>query len=465
MQSEVELATRPRRTHPATVALGVFWLGVGALLALAGGGLFDLALQAFGVFTIAGWWFRTYEVKPDELVVRDGVLNRKTHIVPYRRVQQIDVRRSLIMQLFGLAELRIETAGSQAGKVLLRVLAVRTAEELRAHMLARRGGMPVDPAMPGATIATGRSLVAIGGGRLALAAMTSTELVLVFVLAAALVLPSAALAIAVDPLFAWVTLGIMAIGLLMVVVAVIATTLNYGGYQLDVAGDELQLTRGVLDKQHVHVPRARVQHVTITDNPLRRALGLVSVHVRSAANVNAADGVSGRVDIPILDRAELVHLLPHLMGDLTATVPVLEPRPDAAKQRGIVRRTALLLVPALVTLVAFPPAGVVAVVFALAAGLWWGRVAHARAGYAVTGPLITFAAGVLRHEIHFVPVRRVQSARTWQSPFQRVRALSTIGVDIAGSRFAPSLYDCDEAVARGIRQTLPRASRTHSNDW
>ena len=122
MQSDVAFATGPRRTHPATVALGVFWLGVGALLALAGGGLFDLALQALGVFTIVGWWFRTYEVKPDELVVRDGVLNRKTHIVPYRRVQQIDVRRSLIMQLFGLAELRIETAGSQAGKVLLKCI-------------------------------------------------------------------------------------------------------------------------------------------------------------------------------------------------------------------------------------------------------------------------------------------------------------------------------------------------------
>jgi uncharacterized membrane protein YdbT with pleckstrin-like domain len=149
------------------------------------------------------------------------------------------------------------------------------------------------------------------------------------------------------------------------------------------------------------------------------------------------------------------------MGDLTATVPVLEPRPAAAKQRGILRRTALLLVPGLVTLVVFPPPGLVAVVFALAVVFWWGQVAHARAGYAVTGPLLTFAAGVLRHEIHFVPVRRVQSARTWQSPFQRRRDLSTIEVDIAGSRIPPSLYDCDEAVARGIRQTLPRPSRTH----
>ena len=462
MQSDVAFATGPRRTHPATVALGLFWLAMGLLLAALGGGLLELALQAFGVFTIAGWWFRTYEVKPDELVVRDGLLNRKTHIVPYRRVQQIDVRRSLIMQVFGLAELRIETAGSDAGKVLLRVLDLRTAEALRAHMLARRGGVPVDPAMPGSTMHTGRSLVTIGGGRLALAAITSTELVFVFALAGALVLPSAALALTVDPLFMWITLGTMAFGLLTVLLALAVTTLNYAGYQLNVAGDELQLTRGLLDKQHVHVPRARVQHVTITDNPLRRALGLVSVHVRSAANVNAVDGVSGRVDIPILDRAELVHLLPHLMGDLAATVPVLEPRPPAAKQRGIVRRTALVLIPAFVALVVHPPLGLVAVVLAIAVGFWWGRAAHARAGYAVTGPLVTFAAGVLRHEIHFVPVRRVQSARTWRSPFQRRRALSTIEVDIAGSRIAPSLYDCDDNVARGIRQTLPRASRPHA---
>jgi putative membrane protein len=217
-----------------------------------------------------------------------------------------------------------------------------------------------------------------------------------------------------------------------------------------------------LEKQHVHIPRPRIQHVTILDNPLQRALGLASMRVRSAASAQRSGNVSGQVDVPIIRRIELSTLLPRLLGDESVSLPTLTARPAAARRRGIVRRIALLAVPALAALVASPPVGAVALAAAVGAGFLWGRAAHRLAGFSAVGPFTVFTAGVFRHETHLVPVARVQSARTDQSPFQRRSRLSTISCDIAGTRFAPSLYDVDEVVARDLRRSIPLATAANA---
>jgi putative membrane protein len=235
--------------------------------------------------------------------------------------------------------------------------------------------------------------------------------------------------------------------------------INYMGYRLALAGDELRLSYGLLEQQHVHVPRSRLQRVTIVDNPVQRALGIASMHLRSAASATSGR-VSGRVDIPVVRRDALPALLPYVLGDVAASNPPLTRRPAAAKRRGIIRRVAVLIVPAAVALVASPAAGVVALVVAVVAGYFWGRAAHTRAGFAEAPPVIAFGAGVFQHETHLVPAARVQSARTRQSPFQRRSGLSTILLDVAGTRSAPSLYDVDAALARDIRRRLPLATAT-----
>jgi putative membrane protein len=472
MQSDVQTGAAPQRTHVLTVALGLGSFGLGLTLSIAtGAGFLDIALQVFGLYTLLTWWFKTYELQADELIVRDGVLQRRTRVVPYRRVQQIDVRRSLLMQAFGLAELRIETAGSREGTVNLALLDVRVADGLREQMLRRRAAYQASgspdhleaAASTSAAPAVAYPLLELSGGQLVLAAATSTTPLVLAAIAGAIALPSIALAIAVDPVWISLAIGMLVFSAIAALVTLVAYVLNYAGYRLTVAGDELQLSYGLLEKQHVHVPRARVQHVVIVDNPLQRALGLVSMHVRSAASVTSAGGISGRVDIPMVRGQALPGLLPHVLGDVAASTPPLSPRPAAARRRGIVRRVAVLVVPATVALVVSPPIGALAIALAAGGGYLWGRTAHVLAGYASAPPVAAFAAGVFRHEVHLVPIRRVQSARTRQSPFQRRSKLSTIELDIAGTRTAPSLYDADEAIARDIRRRVPLATAPSKN--
>ena len=54
----------------------------------------------------------TYELRASDIVVREGVLTRKTTVIPYITIQDISSERTLLERTLGLATLEIETAGS-----------------------------------------------------------------------------------------------------------------------------------------------------------------------------------------------------------------------------------------------------------------------------------------------------------------------------------------------------------------
>jgi len=366
------------------------------------------------------------------------------------------------MQIFGLAALRIETAGSQAGTVDLAMLDVGTAESLRTWVLSRRTAGVVDNADPNPAAATLAAptpevvMFAISGGRLVLAGVTASAVAFVAAFVVAAVPVAVAFSASVGIAAYALTLWLLFLAAVVAALSTIGSLLTYARYTLSLAGDDLRLTHGALERRHVTLPRARVQHIEISDNPLRRAFGVVSVSFRSAASIGAdRGGATGRVDIPIVNRADIPGLLAALMGARSWTPPELQPRPTAARRRGIVRRTAPLLALAAILLVIEPIAGVIAFGVAVV-GIPWGVAAHRRAGHAVTPSITAFGAGVLHHRLHLVPIERIQSARTVQSPFQRRVDLTTFALDIAGSASAPGLYDLDVEAATSLRRALPR---------
>jgi uncharacterized membrane protein YdbT with pleckstrin-like domain len=214
-----------------------------------------------------------------------------------------------------------------------------------------------------------------------------------------------------------------------------------------------------------------VQHITIEDNPLRRALGYTAIKVRTASGLDAAEQRATQLEIPIIPRAEVDAFIMQLMGDASWLPPPLTPRPPVARGRAIRRRVVLLVllmaVPAVAIWASGSPLGLALLVAALI-GIPWGVVAHKRAGYGESPTSIALAHGVLRHRIDVVPVARLQSCRTRQTPFQRRSKVATFHADVAGTGSellgvslggsAPELFDMDVELARSRLEQLPRAS-------
>jgi membrane protein YdbS with pleckstrin-like domain len=78
-----------------------------------------------------------YRVEPDELHLAHGVLTRVRTVVPFARVQHIDVAQGPIERAYGVSRLMLHTAGTAHSLVVLPGLAAETAEQLRDDIRAR----------------------------------------------------------------------------------------------------------------------------------------------------------------------------------------------------------------------------------------------------------------------------------------------------------------------------------------
>jgi membrane protein YdbS with pleckstrin-like domain len=80
-----------------------------------------------------------YVVRDKDIVFRSGVLWRSVTAVPFNRVQHVETSHSLLDRKFGLAALRLFTAGGSGADLKIPGLSADTAEQLRAYILEKVG--------------------------------------------------------------------------------------------------------------------------------------------------------------------------------------------------------------------------------------------------------------------------------------------------------------------------------------
>lgn len=77
--------------------------------------LFIALTVPFAIYFV--WWINayyktlSYKVEKTEVVRSGGVFFRKTSIVPYEKITNIDITQGPVERLFGISTLRIHTAG------------------------------------------------------------------------------------------------------------------------------------------------------------------------------------------------------------------------------------------------------------------------------------------------------------------------------------------------------------------
>jgi membrane protein YdbS with pleckstrin-like domain len=84
------------------------WLGWDGLLWALGGYAVLAGLRAWAVARTVRTW--GYAEREEDLVVRHGLLTRRLSIVPYGRIQLIDLSAGPIERMFGLTTVQVRTA-------------------------------------------------------------------------------------------------------------------------------------------------------------------------------------------------------------------------------------------------------------------------------------------------------------------------------------------------------------------
>jgi putative membrane protein len=470
-----------RHLHPAAMLIGAIktirrWVsalvfpGI-AFLVSQGLSLWTMTLFLFGILVVAAlaalwgflsWRATTYEVTGSAFRLRQGVFQKNERTIPLEHVQSVDTVQGIIQRVFGVVEVRIETAGGGASEpdASLSALDREAAEALRREIEGSRRERSEEVEGPtilrrlstrellvaGATsgqIGIALSLLAVGSQFLD--NFFSEEFVRSLVETFA-------------PNWLMVVLIVVPAGALLAwLLAIAGTVLAYAGFTLSREGNFLYIKRGLVERREATIPLARIQAVRISEGVLRQPFGLASLRVESAGYGEDA-GVSTTL-FPLLPRSEVEELLSVAAPEF-AVDPTLKSLPHRALRRYIVRSIIPALfvaaAAALLSFVIFQSAlGLLALLLAPPAAAY-GWLRYKDAAWAFEGDRLVVRYRNLGRKTAVAPRRRLQSRGMVRSPFQRRLWLATFLAEVASGSGGAVLriIDLDARTAEALAGKL-----------
>ena len=426
-----------RRVHPLTpVIRGVQWwpagilaafsvvsqtgvtLGSGALLI----GLAGLVLvTAIGIgFSFLAWKRLTFWFDDDgDLRVDSGVVSRNERRLQILRLQSVDVLQPLLARLAGLAEVRVEVAGSGDSQVSLQFLTLREATELRNEVMARSAGVA-----PDADEAPEQVLASVPPGDMVLSLMLRAETFFVLLLSVALV--------AVTVL----TAGPGGIVFLLVgglpLFGVFTQFSRYYDFTVADSPDGLRLRHGLLQKTRQTVPPGRVQAVGFVQPFLWRSRGWVRVRLNIAGASTGSQGSGDQgftenVLLPVAPWPVALAIAGRVLPGVDILAIPLTPAPERSRRR---------------------------------AWIQWRQLA---VGW--NDDVFITRSGRVTQRWDVVPHARTQSVRVTQGPWQRRLDLASVHVDSTPGAVTITGHHRDAAEARVLAQQQgDRAAAARAGD-
>jgi len=445
-----------------------------AVVASAGEGTGGFRISQTLVFVLVGlgllvlWevaYVRRYEytVTGDTFDINSGVVSRREREIPFERIQNVDIAQNVVQRAFGIAELRLETAGGGSSEARLRYVSRPEATRLQELVSERKHAETErDPG------ASDDILFELGQSELAILGVTSADFRLLGLLVVGLSVVAPPLARQLSPGLELLLLlgpGVAVVALVALwMVSGLQAMFRYYGFRLLRHDDELRYERGLLQRYTGTIPLPKVQTLMLRENVLARALGYASLAIETAGYGPGQDA-DVKSAIPIAKREHVLDLARTIedVGELSFTRP-----PKRARTRYLVRYTLAVgfvtAVPGAVhaayglvprwyllagLLVLVPPA----------AHLKWANL-----GYYHDEDYVVTRSGFWTRRTTIVPYYRVQTVAESQTVFQRRRDLGTLVVDTASSGGfwggnAVAL-DIDAGTARSLREEVHERFQT-----
>jgi len=403
-----------------------------------------------------------YAIGEDRLSVRSGLLSRTRREIPFARIHNVAVQQNLLHRVFGVAEIRLESAGSKHPEAEMRVL--RLDQAMALEQLVRQHGRAENPAaVDEAAISPDpqpRSdqpslvLLALRAADLIRLGLVSNRGMMVVLAAIGAVFQLVPRQVVGDTIKAhgrqaagladgfslsitgWVVVAALLVLLVLATTRVLSVALafvQYHGFTLTRADGRLTVERGLFSRSRSSVGQRRIQAWGMNQGVLQRWLGMVQLKVDIAAG-NAEDNNSRslRELAPIASQADCAKLLHTLAPELHW--PPAQWQPAAPRQAWRLCLPALFWQPVLI-------AGLWQLVgsWALLLLCWlpltawraWRSVGFM--GYHVDTRAIMVRGGWWQRWWRMALTAKVQGLRLQRSPLDRLCGTASLLLDTAGS--------------------------------
>jgi len=457
------------------------------------------------VGSIARYLSTRFGLSGEALHFRSGVLSRQSRVIPFGRIQSVNVQQSASQRLLAMGELRVETATAGASaEVTLRVLRWRDAQLLREQLVRERrsalaSSAPVVEAFAGAERGAGRDastsadaveatpsvIASLDVEQLMVAGGTSNNvgvlLALLFSgcerirssffedldLANGIVGSVGSVSSAIGGVSALVLFLLLLVVPLLVaswLVSVGGSVVRYYGFTLERVGRDLRRRHGLFSRVEASVPVQRAQALRFHQSVLRRPFDLGELHLVSAGASRGGDAAASggrQVLLPILRRDALRAFVPEVFPaaalDQALTTPMHEgawhrPRPIAAVRIALDSTISWGMVMALV--VWWRPEWAVRMLW-LPPLLWVLAIVRRRArGLLLSNGYVVVRAGGVARTTVILPESKLQLVEVRQGPLQRLFGMATLRLTTAGTGGDADVVDLPLAEARSVQEDL-----------
>lgn len=269
------------------------------------------------------FYFRFY-IQQDELIVKKGLISKKTITIPLARIQAVHIEQGLLHQALDVAKVRIDTAGSEKTEATIDALPVGKAEQLKSFLLREQESL------------TGESMVAsqpveVPVIRLSVSDILKLGISANHIQAFFIVLAFAFSAInnleevfgdrvirtvkdsssAIAASLVSLALVVAFILCISVVVSMVRIVLNYFDFTLSETTQGFKLRTGLINTRQNLVPFSKIQFISWEANWIRRKIGLYNLEFHLVTGDENEASKKRKVKVPVTQAATIGKLLLH----------------------------------------------------------------------------------------------------------------------------------------------------------
>lgn len=406
-----------------------------------------IGVGVLAVVSLLQYFTYRYRVDADSLTIRSGWLHRSLRHVPFARIHNVVLHQSLLHRVFGVAEVRLESAGGDKPEAQMRVLRLDDALALE-QLIRHRGVMPADGApviaddvllaMPTSEVIrhgliSNRGLIVVGAGVGALSQVNARFLPNLFETFG-------------ESLFGWagrqafgpaqyVVAALSLLILFVVLLRVLSITmalLQYHGFRLSEHGRRLTVDRGLLTRLRTSATRRRIQAWTLEEGLLHRLFKRRTLKIDTAVAETGNEKRALKELAPIATPDACDALIQHLLPAIAWPRPGWQPLHRNASWRLFVPGVLFALVLTSVLTWRFGVWGLLGLLWL--PWSWIQSTQHARrAGYNVDDDVIAVRGGWWSRHWRFAELDKLQALQVSRSPIDRRFGMATLHLDTAGA--------------------------------
>ncbi|EDL63249.1 PH domain-containing protein [Bacillus sp. SG-1] len=430
---------------------------------IIGGGIMVFLLAA----GITKWLRFSYWLEDGELRIEYGLFVKKKRYIPFERIQSLNLTEGILQRPFGLVKVKVETAGStdqKQAEAELTAISKHEAQELQkiineAKSTRRNIGTEVEHPE---VLTSSEVVFKMDFKQLLLMATTSGGAgvvisgVLIFLSQFDELIPYERV---FNELEQFVRSGVVLVSMVVIIglliawiAAIIGTLLVYAEFTVRKQGDDLIITRGLLEKKQVTVPLNRIQGVRKVENILRQPLGYAAVQIESAGGSVLEKESSTIKVLPMIKKQHIAAVMKDILPEYRMSVD-FEPVPAKSLKRYLFRESLLVTAVIIGLSIAFWPLGLWSLLLYIPFWLF-GYSKFRSAGWNIDASQLTLRYRSWQQHTLFMKKNRIQSLETEQNFFQVKRGLANVNATVKSGEAgaAGKIVDLDDESVKTIYQ-------------